>query len=287
MIGFQIVNLLVPGDPTHFTIQCPSGQWTFHASTPLSAARQTIATGPCLETYVAMNQVSLANGAACDAGLVELTPILLGASYLTGLSVTVKGSIPNSDCMIVKPSQHWPRDRAMGPGSPVVGNVIDFSNALENIVWHWPTISVKEKSRLLFHHWIDGLACWSLEDLYLSATTLLQVIADTEKSRLKATGAQRKKRRYTLYKMLATTSQAKGIQMPSRDWVAMRNTLIHEGRLLGGNYTGTTRQDCTNTAEEVLRWIDEYIHTTFSLGIVRAVRFHQGSLANLNTYSLP
>ena len=57
----------------------------------------------------------MANGAeAIDEACDEITPIVLGASFLTGLSVTVKHSTDFSECAIAQPTSHWPRERAMG-----------------------------------------------------------------------------------------------------------------------------------------------------------------------------
>jgi SAM-dependent methyltransferase len=71
----------------------------------------------------------------------------------------------------------------MGLGSPSTRTADEFRNLLEAFLRAWPTNGQTEKALLLIHHWLDALACWSLEDLYLSTTTLLQVISATEADR--------------------------------------------------------------------------------------------------------
>src|SRR5260221_2867954 len=131
--------------------------------------------GPCRKPYLLEIHVPVVPAAASEAAFEELTPILLGASYATGLTVTIKESSMGSEIKIVRPTDHWPRDRAMGIGSPVVSSADEFRDIIERFVRGWPGAGQTEKARLLIHHWLDALACWSLEDLYLSATTLSHI----------------------------------------------------------------------------------------------------------------
>ena len=121
MIGFWIVNLLIPNDPDKLILRTLTGEWELHKFQKYAESKSAIAKGQCALTYSIENLVSMENGAAlCDASLEEMTPILLGASYLSGLSVTANRSLPFSEAQIFQPSDYWPRERAIGEGNPCV-----------------------------------------------------------------------------------------------------------------------------------------------------------------------
>jgi hypothetical protein len=180
--------------------------------------------------------------------------------------------------MIVKPSSHWPRERSMGSGNPVVATQLEFLAALEAFVAAWLGPGQREKVLLLVHHWLDSLACWSFEDLYLSATTLLQVIAATEMD------IQAKDLPY--FAAVTAASGRAGVPALSRDFKYMRNNLVHEGRLLGGQFSGSTLKDCAVVAADVFNWFDAYMHSVLGLGAVRHTRFASDNFINLNAYSI-
>lgn len=280
VIGFWTVNLLVPEEPQQIEIKTPLGIWALKKAAFYDKSKAAISDGQCANTYALEHPVSMDDGsAACDTAFDELTPLFLGMSYLTGLSVTAKTQLPHSEISIIQLSDHWPRERSMGSGNPVVDNAADFSAGLEAFINSWAGPGQQEKVLLLIHHWLDALACWSLEDCYLSATTLLQVIAATE-------GAIQA-RSLTYYTAVDDASQRVGIAPLSRDFKDMRNVLIHEGRLIGGAFQGTSFQDCAAVAANVLNWFDEYIHSVLGVGPVRRQRFTANAFTGLNSYSIP
>jgi hypothetical protein len=279
MIGFRIVNLMIPGEPQSLNIITPSGTWILDKAPSYDISTEAIRKGQCAVTYSLEHPVSMAHGAAaCDLVLEEITPLLLGASYLSGLSVTADQSLPFSEVTIMQPSHYWPRERAMGGGNAVVVTTAEFKTILEAFVTAWPSAGKREKVLIMIHHWLDSLACWSLEDLYLSATTLLQIIAATEES------VQGKDLDY----LSAVTASAKrvGIRALNRDFKDMRNNLIHEGKLLGDKFSGNSLEDCTAVAADVLNWFDAYMHSVLGLGAVRHQRFAAQKFLSLNAYSL-
>jgi len=279
LIGFQVVNLLVPEEPQSLAVKTPSGVWTFDKASSYLESVSGLQRGKCAETYTIEHPVSMNHGsAACDLALDEMTPLLLGASYLCGLSVTAKRSLPHSEVLIIRPTTHWPRERSMGSGNPVVATHNEFVAVLEAFVAAWPGPGESEKALLLIHHWLDSLACWSFEDLYLSATTLLQIIAATEET------FQQKELPY--FAAVTDAAQRVGIAALSRDFKDMRNNLIHEGKLLGGKFSGATVNDCAGVAADVFNWFDEYVHSVLGLGAVRRKRFSSADFANLNAYSI-
>jgi len=279
MVGFWMVNFLVPGEPQSLAINTPSGTWTLEKAPFYAISTQAIRNGQCAHTYALKHPVSMANGAAaCDLAFAEVTPLVLGASYLSGLSVTAKQSLPYSDITIMQPSHHWPRERSMGDGNAVVATTAEFQTVLEAFVTAWPLAGRREKVLLMVHHWLDSLACWSFEDLYLSATTLLQIIAATEES------IQNKELSY--FNAVKAAAKRAGIHTLNEDFKDMRNNLIHDGKLLGGRFSGQSLQDCATVAADVLNWFDAYLHSVLGLGAVRRQRFTFKNYLTLNAYSL-
>ena len=133
---------------------------------------------------------------------------------------------------------------------------------------------------LLLHITEEQRNCiYLFEDFYLSATTLLQIIAATEK------GINHRPNAKFLPSIQSASSRA-GINPLSDDFKDMRNNLIHEGRLLGGRFSGTTIQDCSAVAADVMNWFDDYIHSVLHLGTVKRKRYNATDFINLNAYSL-
>ena len=112
----------------------------------------------------------------------DLIGICLAASYLTGLSATISREAPMSEMMMLQKCQHFPRVRAMGEGEPAIRDHAEFVARVEAFANGFAETSRTEKSRLLIHHWIDALECWSFEDLVLGVTTILEIIAATSET---------------------------------------------------------------------------------------------------------
>jgi hypothetical protein len=137
--------------------------------------------------------------------------------------------------------------------SPVISSMAEFSDLIELFVQAWPRAGQTEKVRLLVHHWLDALACWSMEDLYLSATTLLQIIVATE-------AGQQGKKELPFYAGVADAAKRMSIRTLSDDFKNMRNELIHDGRLIGNRFAGPDKGVCAAVVADVLNWFDEYLH---------------------------
>lgn len=279
LIGFRIVNLVLPGEPRRFDVTTGTGVWSFERDSRYDQNVAAIRQGQCAETYFTSHPAAISNGSASvDAAFDEMIPLVLGASYLTGLSVTSKRSLPGSDVMLMQNGPHWPRERAMGDGNAIVKSEAEFVTKIEQFIAAWNTVGAQEKALLLLHHWLDSMACWSFEDLYLSTTTLLQIIVETEKT------VQARDMSY--FQGVTDAAGRAGIRVLSRDFKDMRNVLIHEGRLIGGSFSGTTLEDCADVAADVLNWFDEYIHAVIGLGSIVHPRFSRRDFLGLNAYSI-
>lgn len=61
MIGFLVVNLLIPGDPDELNITTMLGSWII---SKLAESKNAIANGQCAHTYAIKNDISMEDGAA-------------------------------------------------------------------------------------------------------------------------------------------------------------------------------------------------------------------------------
>src|SRR5438876_12227056 len=96
-----------------------------------------------------MNEVSLASGSAkVDAAFDELLPLCLGASFLTGLAVTIQRALPGSEVTPLALSHRFPRARSLGPGWPCISSATAFGMRLENFVRAFPTAGRSEERRV-------------------------------------------------------------------------------------------------------------------------------------------
>jgi hypothetical protein len=288
MQSFHAINLLIPGDPEKLSITAPSGSWALEQVPAFAQAIAAITgtashrpkTAPVAETYFIESAVGMDVGAALAEGAFEeLTPILLGATYATGLSATIERSTMGSDVTIVQSSEHWPRARALGGPAFVVTTAVEYKNLVERFLASWPSAGRTEKALLLIHHWLDALSCWSMEDLYLSATTLMQVIVATE-------ARKQGKDKLEFYPGITAAAQRFGIASLSAEFKNMRNELVHDGQLIGARFAGPDKLACANVVADVLNWIDAYIHAALALGPVLNKRFKGTSLVSLNAYSI-
>lgn len=284
MIGFRVVNLLIPGDPQAVTIAGLHGGWDFTAATSYAEAKDAILTRhKSAETYLAEHPASHAAGAAVlDQSVEEMLSLCVGATYATGHAVTVSRTTPYSAVQFIQVGEHFPRERSWAGVNPVVNDEHEFKAFLEAFLLGYRAVGKREKAILLVHHWLDSLSCWSLEDLYLSATTVLQTIAATEMRKLPIP----KKMKPSFFKYVTAAANRYGLPVLSHDFKAMRNDLIHDGTLSGKTFSGKTAEDCRAVAVDVLNWIDHYLHAALGLGPVRRVRFDPHSLDGLNAYSL-
>lgn len=221
-----------------------------------------------------------AGAAVFDETVGEMLPLCLGAAYATGYSVSTKRALPHSEVQFLQVGPRFPRERAWTGTEPVVNGEHEFKALLDAFLVGYRAVGQREKVRLLVHHWLDSLSCRSLEDLYLSATTVLQTIAATEKR--KAPIAHKP----SFYKYVRAAALRHGLPVLNHDFKDMRNDLIHDGSLSEMNFPNKTADDGRQVAVTVMNRIDGYVHAALDLGPVRKTRFHPHSLDSLNAYSV-
>lgn len=284
-IGHWVANLVIPGDPDQMTVNTPAGAWEFAKGPRFKQAKTAIVSGgQCDETYSITHTGTYtgSRAAAMDAADKELIPLCLGASYLTGLSVAPNRSLPSSDVSFIQVGPHFPRLRAMGAGFPLTATETDFARILELFVASYPILGATEKARLVAHHFLDALAFWSLEDLVLSTTTILEIIAATAES---ISAAQGNKLGSFNLRIAYAASRFSLPPLPS-DFRNMRNDLVHEGTLSGTRFSGKNADDCGGAAAEALDWINVYLFAALNFGAPPIARFAKERFRGANSFSL-
>ncbi|TXM95315.1 hypothetical protein [Methylobacterium sp. WL116] len=281
------MNMLVPGDPDKFTISTALGTWEFERfADPNADLRQGIEEGHAKDSYMIFLDIPVhgSRAAVQDQAVDELLYICLSASYLCGQAVTLGRALPMSDLSFLSAGGFFPRMRGFASTLEVTSNLVEYVNIMEAFVQSFPQLDTTEKARLLVHHWLDGLSCWSLEDLTLSTSTMLEVIAATAKDHARANGVTLTKNDFP--HRIEYAADRFGIIRLGSDFRNMRNDLVHEGTLSSSKFPGKDSLECAKAVSECLDWIDTYMHTAFSLGPVVRRRFKPNYWAGLNSFSL-
>lgn len=283
-IGCAFCNLIVPDEPNKFEIKTANGIWEFERDAKYVDAKAAISVGKCAITYLVFRKVDIGSSrsAAMDTAVDEMLAVSLGASYLIGLTAAPAKDLPMSAVKFLAYGDHYPRPRAMGEGTQMTTSLEDFVKNLEIFVSAYPSLERSEKARLLIHHWLDGVAFWSLEDLTLSTSTILEVIAATAETVSAASG---NKLQYFVPR-LDFAARRYGLPPLPADFRNMRNDLVHQGRLSGTKFQNKDKIDCAQAISEALAWIDMYICAAFGLKVPASPRFRTHDLVNANAFSL-
>jgi len=277
MIGFWLVNLLPPGSPEEVELKTPAGTWTLVRFHDFDKVVSHITNkGGCGTTYSAEFPLPTdsTRGQVMEDAFAELLPICFSASFATGMAVTIRGHTMMSEVQVVARGNHFPRERGLNEGNPCVASLADFIKLVEAFVAKYPALDPIEKLRLLSHFFIDAMSCWSLENLYLSSSTLLQIIASTEEDTTRpfaqTYSTSRRQRKPAFFDYLAGAADRVGIPPLSHDVVKIRNSLIHEGTL--SHALLPTQSDASVPIAEAMNWFDSYIYAILGLGAVPVQR---------------
>ncbi len=290
MIGFWIVNLAPPSTPEAFDVHTPAGTWNFNRAQNFDKLVDAIANGACANTYSMEFTLptDATRSALKDAAFLEVLPICLAASYVTGAAVTVRDSVQASEVAFMEVGPHFPRPRGIPDPSPCVATLHQFIEFVEHFVDEYDRLRSVEKLLLLTHFFIDACSCWSLENLYLSGSTILQIIADTEKASSRpfaaSHAAARGSDKVGFFDYIAGAADRVGIPAPGHDVVKIRNKLIHEGNLRAKQFP--TKADAAVPIGNALRWVDDYIYAILDLGQVPLPRHNYADYTRfVNSFS--
>jgi len=256
MIEFAVANLIVPEES--FEIPSALGPWTFLRVHNYQDCVTAIRKGMCCNSYMVSNEAIGINSndsdfqTACD----ELVDACLVLSFLTARCVTPSGTTCNSDIQFSQLGD------AFIPSRSIVGFPAIVPASLSDFFSNWEAVihpaMIQRRLRLQLCHWLSGLTCFSLEDVYLSAVVQMDIVKQVE---IAVTG-------HDLNYFAGMTSASTRFSLPAlgHDYKAMRNDIVHEGVLSGSNFSGRTKRQCAEVVAKVLNWLDSYI-----LAVIEAI----------------
>jgi hypothetical protein len=276
-LGFNIVNLISPDEPNVLTVTGSNGNWDIRQHPNYANNRQAINSRVHgAVTYIADHgDLGLRKD---EEILDELMHLCLSLSYLTSNSVTMNQSAIYSRISFIQVGDGFPRDRGITGIDPVVENHTDLETATTQMLRLFNQNKTDYHVDVIIQYWLDILSCWSLENLFLGACTILEIIKQCERRRTGNANLH-------FYDAIVSVSTHLHITVLNRDWINMRNDLIHEGHLSKVRFPNKTKFECIEVCEDVMQWIDEFIHAIFNLGTIKHNRFDRGSLGQLNSYT--
>lgn len=180
--------------------------------------------------------------------------------------------------MIFEAGPRFPRERGLSIIGPIYSQPSGFEIALSAIVDGFERATRNNNIEVIIHHWLDSLSCWSLEDQYLSACTILEIIKQTERRRNGNPDQH-------FYDAIVSASNHYKIRVMSRDWILMRNDLVHDGKLSGSKFQNKDVVQCNAVSKDVLHWLDEYVFAVFGIARLITNRYDDPTLL-LNSYTV-
>jgi hypothetical protein len=250
MLEFAIANLVV-GEQS-FEIPSKLGKWEFTRTNNYQQIVTSLEKGMCGNTFFASidtvnhKSADLDFQTACD----EIIDICLTLSFLTARCVTPSGTTGSSEIQFVQLGDDFVPSRA------IVGLPELYPSSLSSFFLDWvstihPAI-VQRRLRLHLCHWLSGLTCFTLEDVYLSAGVQMDIVKQLER---RITGNLN----LTFFQGMTSASTRYSLTALGNDYKAMRNDIVHEGVLSGSNFPNKTKGQCAIVIAETLNWLDSYI----------------------------
>jgi hypothetical protein len=276
-LGFNIVNLIAQGEPNILTITGSNGNWDIRQHPNYTSNRQALnSLVHAAVTYIAdHDDLGLSKE---EEILEELNQLCLSFSYLTSNAVTMNQSAVYSRISFIQVGDGFPRARGITGIEPIVNNQNDLVTASSQMLLRFNQNKIDYHIDVIIQYWLDLLSCWSLENLFLGACTILEIIKQCERRRTGIANLH-------FFDAIVSVSTHLGITVLNRDWISMRNDLIHEGHLSKVRFPNKTKFECIEVCEGVMHWIDEFTHSIFNLGTIKHDRFNRGSLGQLNSYT--
>jgi hypothetical protein len=270
----DLVNLVLPNEPDKIELSGSLGRWSIDKHFRYDIDRPVLNSKVhSARTYTADHENFSAS--SLNSILHELRHLTLIFSYLTSNAVTIVNN-PSSEMTLLQVNDGFPRDRGLSGVEPIIREE-EIVNVANKMLALFPTNMGSYHIDVIIHYWLDVISCWSLENLFLGACTILEIVKQSERRR---TGAN-----LHFFDAIVSISNYLRIQPLNRDWINMRNDLIHEGHLSKVKFPQKNKSDCINVCEDVMSWIDQFINAIFSLQPPTVQRFSRGSLIQLNSYT--
>lgn len=258
VIGFLITNLIT--DEQEFPVNGALGEWKFQASHNYSDLVNPITQqGVCGNTFTASldevsNRSSDSDFSQCCDEIIDISLIL---SFLQARCITPSGTTNFSDIQFVQLGDDFIPQRGI-VGFPELKPVSGYADIFSS----WSTGDhqefISKRLRLFLAHYLSGLTCFTLEDLFLSLGVQMDLVKQEER---RLTGNSN----LTYRQGMESASSRYEINPLSIDYNKMRNDIVHEGVLSGENFTNKTKSECAKVVVDTLNWIDSYILSALSL----------------------
>lgn len=89
-------------------------------------------------------------------------------------------------------------------------------------------------------------------------------------------------RRLTYFEGMTSASRNYNLNPLGQNYKNMRNDIVHEGKLSGGNYSGKSKEECAEVIAETLNWLDSYVLAVLGIRkhVSNASRWRGQLLAN-------
>jgi hypothetical protein len=279
--GFLIVNLVVP--ELEFQIPSAFGAWEFRRTHNYDQLlRPILDAGACGNTFEARvrnfdvrTRTEAEFNALCD----EVVTIGLLLSWLTARCVTTRQALPHCEVQFIQMGDHFLPPRGI-VGFPDIERAADLSVLLQRGVPALQTAVDARRLKLMLCHWLSGLTCFTLEDLFINAAVQMDIVKQCEITEVGRT--------LTYYDGMLSASTRFHLPQLSADYKDMRNSLLHTGTLAGANPPTKTKAQCVQIVADTLNWIDAYIAASLGLraGVGATPRWH-GRHFSLPSFSNP
>jgi hypothetical protein len=294
MIAFKLCNLVIPSEPTEFSLTTDVGKWKFEKAPQyadnIAVMQERHACGVTyhLEFPLPQDEHRLA---IKDSAFNELLPISLAASFLTGNAVTVGPPMAHSEIKFLSVGEAFPRARGYMKPSSLAPTLEEFVRFVQVFANRFSELNQSEKLLLICHHFVDTASCWSMEDMFLGASILLEVVGATAETTHYSAAMQHavadnpKAKKPAFMHLLRAAADHVGIPHLIHDCIKLRNSLIHEGSLSDG---GANSKDSVSVlVADSMNWIDAYLYALLGLGQVAHKRWDWKELSSqLNSFSL-
>jgi hypothetical protein len=250
MIEFWIADLIV--DDQKFDIPSTIGTWSFEKKQNYGDLINKMEDGQCASTFYAYNSSisQTSSDSEFSNATDDLIRICLLLSFITGKCVTPVGTTLQSDIQFIQMGDKFIRSRAIY-GFPSLPLVCDMNTLFSSGVVNIFSDFTQRRMELFLSHWVSGLTCFTLEDLFLSIGVQMDIVKQCE---INAVGHD-----LHYFQGMEEASNRFSIPKLNFDYKNMRNDIVHEGKLSAVKFSGKSKSECADVVANTLNWIDEYI----------------------------
>lgn len=250
MIELWIADLLT--DDLTFEVPTRAGTWVFGRHQNYNDMISKMESGQCATTFYAYNEFITPKSSDSDFSdaIDDLIRICLVLSFLTSKCVTPVRSTPQSEISFIQLGDKFIRARAID-GLPSIKLSCDLNTLFSSGSTSLFSSFSSRRMGLFLAHWISGLTCFTLEDMFLDVGVQMDIVKQCE---MQVAGSS-----MHYFQGMQQASARYGIAQLGSDYKNMRNDIVHEGKLSGSNFSNKSKAECAQVIADTLNWIDEYI----------------------------